>query len=246
MTCDDHDGRRLQLARELVKHIEAGDGQAAGEVLSQLYQERDSKLFLKVGKLTRDLHETLNRFLLDNGISMLAQTDIPDARARLSYVIEMTEASAHRTLGAVEDSLPISQSIQGRIAHFQQAWQSFRRREMPIEAFRQLNHDMDGFLEQTNEDVSRIHQNLSEILMAQETQDLAGQVIRQVISLVQKVEDSLVEIISLTGQEKQESTDGTDAEALRRGTGPSLPGQGETGSVANQDEVDELLSSLGF
>jgi len=90
--------------------------------------------------------------------------------------------------------------------------------------------------------------------MAQEFQDLTGQILRRVITLVQEVEDNLVELIRLSGGEKAEVEPGASAsketkntEDILKGVGPQVPGVGDDGgAVSGQDEVDDLLSSLGF
>ena len=90
-------------------------------------------------------------------------------------------------------------------------------------------------------------------MMAQDFQDLTGQIIRRVINLVQEVEDNLVELIRLSGSVESAVADKVPAQkscpdgAVMQGLGPQVPGLGETaGAVSGQDEVDDLLSSLGF
>jgi chemotaxis protein CheZ len=117
---------------------------------------------------------------------------------------------------------------------------------MTADEFRQLNRDIDVFLDQTDVDLSKIHGKLSDIMMAQGAQDLSGQIIRQVIELVQKVEGSLVDIIRITGQDLTERPRQiADADAATA-MGPAVPGVNHGDVVSNQDEVDELLTSLGF
>jgi chemotaxis protein CheZ len=86
--------------------------------------------------------------------------------------------------------------------------------------------------------------------MAQDFQDLTGQIIGRVINLVSDVEDSLVEIIKIGGNrlsksspQKKEEEKKEEAVAL---DGPQVPGLESTTAVSGQDEVDDLLSSLGF
>ena len=82
-----------------------------------------------------------------------------------------------------------------------------------------------------------------------------GQIIRRVINLVQEVEDNMVELIRLSGgsqfgrkpKNNEATVETADDEALMRGIGPQVPGASDaSGSVSGQDEVDDLLSSLGF
>jgi chemotaxis protein CheZ len=125
---------------------------------------------------------------------------------------------------------------------------------MNVDEFRDMSKEIDEFLDVTRDHAGKIHGNLSEVMMAQGFQDLTGQIIRRVITLVQEVEDNLVELIRLSGGARLERGQETrepvaveeSAEDVMRGVGPSVPGVDEGGSVSGQDEVDDLLSSLGF
>ena len=248
-------------ARQIIKRMEAQDEEQVNRLLKELTEIRHDKLFCELGRLTRELHETLNGFRLDTRITHLAENDIPDAKKRLSHVIDMTEKSALSTLTAVESAMPLSQAMRERTHHFKKSWQSFRRREMTAGQFRRLSQDMDDFLDHMDDDISNVHGNLSTILVAQEAQDLSGQIIKQVIEFVQDLEDSLVDLIRITGEIEIQpeymrsddvkkgsvhaSTNLKSADKLKGG-GPAVPGLDSTDKVQSQDEVDELLSRLGF
>jgi chemotaxis protein CheZ len=93
-----------------------------------------------------------------------------------------------------------------------------------------------------------INGKLNAVMLAQDYQDLTGQIIRRVITLVQEVEDKLVGLIRISGQERlQKPADSEAAQAaMMRGLGPQVPGTASVDTVSGQDDVDELLSSLGF
>lgn len=244
----------LESARALVSELEAGNATAAESLIEQLSRLREQTLFQELGKMTRQLHDALNSFALDNRMQTLAESDIPDAKARLNHVIEMTEESANRTLTAVEGTLPIAEHLQEKAKTLHEKWDRFRNKDMNVDEFRSMSKEIDDFLDITKDNTGRIHSNLSEVMMAQDFQDLTGQIIRRVITLVQEVEDNLVELIRLSGgmgleneQEKKAGTESSMDEDVMRGVGPQVPGVGdEGGSVSGQDEVDDLLSSLGF
>lgn len=253
------DSFHVEKARQLVKHMEAQNLEGVSRILKELTEIRHNKLFCELGRLTRELHETLNSFRVDNHIASLAENDIPDAKKRLGHVIHMTETSALRTLTAVENSMPLSRAMHERTQHFKISWQSFRRREMTAEQFRRLSRDMDEFLEYMGVDISQMQDNLSEILLAQEAQDLSGQIIKQVIDLVADLEVSLVELIRITGgadvdnslgdsvaTEEDRTVKAQNAVNTLKASGPVVPGLESADVMQSQDEVDELLSSLGF
>lgn len=250
--CDDT--AMLDQARALVQELESGNMPAAEGLIERLSHIREQSLFQELGKMTRQLHDSLNSFALDSRMQSLAESDIPDAKARLNHVIEMTEASANRTLNAVEDTLPISEHLQSVANNLHAKWDRFRNKDMNVEEFRGMSKEIDEFLRVTKDDAGQINSNLSDVMMAQEFQDLTGQILRRVITLVQEVEDNLVELIRLSGGIEKETESGSSAvsdtkktEDILSGVGPQVPGVGDEDSVVSgQDEVDDLLSSLGF
>lgn len=232
----------LDKARELVRALEAGQVGHADDLLDAMSSMRQSRLFLELGKLTRSLHEALTSLQMDSRLARLTQQDMPDARNRLQYVVTKTEEAANRTLKAVEESIPVAKRLETAAQDHQQQWDKFLRREMDVREFRALTQTLRGFLGGVIADTGTLSRNLTEVLMAQEFQDLTGQVIHRVITIVQEVEEGLVEIIRVCGQRMQ-IVEGelprTEAE------GPQIDPR-RAGVVANQDEVDDLLSSLGF
>ncbi|MFQ5645110.1 MAG: protein phosphatase CheZ [Thiogranum sp.] len=244
----------LDQARELVRELEAGNMPAAEGLIDQLSQVREQALFQELGKMTRQLHDSLSDFALDARVQSLAESDIPDAKARLNHVIEMTETSANQTLSAVEDTLPIAARLQQVADTLHEQWGRFRNKDMGVEEFRGMSREIDEFLSVTRDNADQIHSNLSDVMMAQEFQDLTGQILRRVITLVQEVEDNLVELIRLSGGREAEDESAPAAapkapakENVLQGVGPQVPGTGDDGgAVSGQDEVDDLLSSLGF
>lgn len=244
----------LSQARALVTELESGNAAAAEKLIDDLGRIREQTLFRELGKMTRQLHDSLTSFALDSRMQALAESDIPDAKARLNHVITMTEDSANRTLTAVEGTLPIAEQLQASADDLHAKWGRFRNKDMSVDEFRSMSREIDDFLGATCEHASQINSNLSEVMMAQDFQDLTGQIIRRVINLVQEVEDNLVELIRLSGgsefedrAERGPTRNAPSDERLLQGLGPQVPGVNDAGAtVSGQDEVDDLLSSLGF
>lgn len=249
----------LALARQLVGALESGDEDNSRRLIQELARPYERELFDELGKLTRELHEALESFRGDSRLVELAQDEIPDARERLSYVVTQTEQATHETLNAVESSLPIAEDFASRAADLTEKWTRFRNRELSVEEFREFARELDTFFEQTGKDTEELRRLLSQVLMAQSYQDLTGQVIRRVIQLVTDLEESLVSLIRLSSgrlerdvepeaEERPPEEDTASREADRRGHGPAVPHTQDSGTevVQGQDEVDDLLSSLGF
>ncbi|MDX1252216.1 MAG: protein phosphatase CheZ [Gammaproteobacteria bacterium] len=245
MSTKDNKDEYLAKALALVKNLESGNTGEAETILDEIMNLRESSLFQEIGKLTRQLHETINGFQVDSRLHVLTRNEIPDAKERLNYVIVMTEQSANRTLNAVEKAIPLSEELKNRSDELNSKWERFRQRQMPVEEFRALSKEIDEFMSWTSGNAGQMHENLSEILMAQDFQDLTGQIIRKVISLVQEMESSLVELIRITGSRLK--TDPSESENEIACDGPRIPGcESHKDRVNGQDQVDDLLSSLGF
>ncbi len=238
----------LDEAKQLVAYLEAGDNESANAILEVASMKDSIELFAEVGKLTRQLHDSLNSFQLDDRIKGLASEEIPDAKTRLLYVIEETEKAANTTMDAVETSMPLAESLNERIDKILPDWKKLMTRQIELGEFKSLCNDLDKLLEDASKDSSKLTALMTEVLMAQGYQDLTGQVIRRVIELVKEVEDSLVNMLTMFGepeikqspQKTEKKTDTVEAE------GPIIDAAGRDDVVSGQDDVDDLLSSLGF
>ncbi len=235
----------IDRVRTLAQTIDSGNTDEAARLLDELTSLREKTLFQELGRLTREFHEALQSFRLDSRIASLAAQDFPDARERLNYVVSMTAQSANRTMTAVEESMPLCDSLEERATGLKQEWSRFTQRKMSADEFRDLSRRLGEFLDGVNDDAPRLRANLQEVLMAQDFQDLTGQIIHRVVQLVDEVESNLVELIRISGQGLVAERQDEQPEDRIAASGPPVPGV-DTGTVAGQDEVDDLLSSLGF
>ena len=239
IVCEDNIAR----AHDLLASLENGDEQGAREVIDDLVKVRESNLYQEVGKLTRELHDAISAFGMDDRISDIAEHDIPDARQRLNYVITRTEDAADKTLTAVEKSIPLCEGMEQKAECVLNDWKSFTQREMDAEGFRKMSTEMDGFLSEQSSGFVELKSHLNNILMAQDFQDLTGQIIKRVINLVAEVEGNLVNLIKIAGLPDHIEPHKREVVELE---GPAVPGVDSGDTVSGQDEVDDLLSSLGF
>ncbi len=113
---------RLTLAKDLVTALQAGDEEAIQSLLGELSSVCESQLFQEVGRLTRQLHDTLANFSIDARFAEMATKDIPDAKERLNYVITTTEQAANQTLNVVERLLPVSDTMNDRANRLAENW----------------------------------------------------------------------------------------------------------------------------
>ncbi|MFT6897815.1 MAG: chemotaxis protein CheZ [Paraglaciecola sp.] len=238
----------IEDAKTLVSLLENGDNHGAQTLLDEVTEHNSIELFAEVGKLTRQLHDSLNNFQLDERIANLATEEIPDAQTRLMYVIETTEQAANRTMDLVDSCMPIAQHLSTGIATILPEWKKLMSRKLELGEFNTLCHDLDDFLDVGGAESAKLTELLTEVLMAQGYQDLTGQVIRRVIDLVKIVEDNLVHMLTMFGgtvmtentKTSEDQADSVEAE------GPIIDAANREDVASDQDDVDDLLSSLGF
>lgn len=235
----------LAQAQELVELLTAGQQHQADELLKELSSPIQKELYDEIGKLTRQLHSALVEFQVDNRFVELTNIDIPDAKERLNYVIDMTEQAANKTMDAVEESLPLANALITNIKNVQPEWDRLMRRDLDLANFKRLCFDIQDMMQRSSHDSQRLRDLLNQILMAQDFQDLTGQMIRRVITLVHEVENNLISMLTIFGEHASEHEDTSKTSEIEA-EGPILNADTRDDVVTGQDEVDDLLSSLGF
>ncbi len=238
----------IDKAKALVQALESNQEQEATRIIDDLAALRQSSLFQEIGKLTRDLHDAMNNFKLDSKINELAEQDIPDAKERLNFVIQKTQEAADRTLTAMENTIPLCDEMQKKSDALKNEWARFTQREMKPGEFRELSKDVHAFLAYMVNESGNIKNNLNDVIMAQDFQDITGQIIKRVITLVSDVEENLVNLLKVAGTHMvvDNAEDKKDKDSLAGPVVPGLDDKKESGIVSGQDEVDDLLASLGF
>ncbi len=233
-----------------------GHFQRAVQLIQELSQARDRGLYQEVGKLTRELHNAIVDFQIDpHSPHAQEMSQIADATDRLSYVVEMTEKAANRTMDLVEQSAPLVNQLGDDSRELHQEWQRFMRREIDADGFRELAKRIEQFLVRSGENAGQLSSQLNDILLAQDYQDLTGQVIKRVTKLVTEVESNLVKLVWMAGQVDRYAGIEHDHVSMRhqaalersaKGEGPQVAAEKREDVVSGQDDVDDLLSSLGF
>jgi chemotaxis protein CheZ len=237
---------QIEAARALIIALESDDEQQAKQQLIILTQSQESELFHEVGKLTRELHESMSNFNVDSRLVDLTKNDMPNTRERLNYVITTTEDAAHKTLGFIDQTLPLASDLKQTAEKINQSWHRFRMKEMSADEFRSLSKEIEIYLPEVTRHSEQIHANLSEMMLAQGFQDLTGQVIRQVINLVEEVENNLVQLVKLASKHRDEEPKKDKQVDAIKAEGPQINAADNPNVMNDQDEVDDLLSSLGF
>ncbi|MHA3902272.1 protein phosphatase CheZ [Castellaniella sp. WN] len=203
------------------------------------FVEPSMDLIQRIAQLTRTLRMSMRELGLDQAIKDAAHA-IPDARDRLHYVAQMTEQAANRVLNAAEQIQPWQESMQRDAKALDARWQDWFDHPVELDQARALVDDTRAFLKDVPEKTQSSQNNVMEIIMAQDFQDLTGQVIMKMLGVIGVIETELVQVlIDNVPQEKREET-----KALLNG--PVVNAAGKSDVVTNQDQVDDLLASLGF
>jgi chemotaxis protein CheZ len=211
----------------------------ANDPLGARVTEEPVDLIHRIAQLTRMLRESMRELGLDQAIKDAAHA-IPDARDRLHYVAHMTEQAATRVLNAAEQTQPLQDSMQREAKALDARWQEWFDHPVELDQARELVDDTRNLLKTIPEKTQASQNNLMDIIMAQDFQDLTGQVIMKMLGVVSAIETELVQVlIDNVPQERRE-----EAKSLLNG--PEVNPAGKVDVVTSQDQVDDLLSSLGF
>lgn len=186
----------------------------------------------QLGSIVRQLHDALSSLGYDATIRKIAG-EIPDARDRLAYVGGMTEAAASKVLNLVDASSPACEQLSAHSSEIQdRLGQALAA--APDAATAPLMKDCLDYARHVGSHSETLRSTLTDIMMAQDFQDLSGQVIGKVIDIITRTEMQLVELLLHSGGELSHC----DSAEL---AGPQVPDK-----AMQQDDVDDLLASMGF
>jgi chemotaxis protein CheZ len=200
----------------------------------------NDEVLSRIGHMTRSLHESLRGLGLDKLIEKAA-SDIPDARDRLDYVARLSEDAAKRVLDATDAAGPLQDRIDGSAMELKRSWQALLDSGEGNPEWRALAEKTVAAMDGSRAAVGATKGHLMDIMMAQDFQDLTGQVIKRITGIAQNLEKQLVQML----------VDFAPAEIKREFdnsllNGPQINPEGNTEVVADQGQVDDLLDSLGF
>jgi chemotaxis protein CheZ len=241
----------LSQAKKLVAFLEADNTQAANEVVEQAVKLTSGvDVFDKVGELTRELHQSLLDFYNDSRLVDITSEEIPDAQERLQNVIKMTDDAANKTMDSIDTCMPLLDGLADEIDAIKPNWDALMTRKLALQDFKSLCHKIDAMIVFSSSSASSLRSSLTDILMAQDFQDLTGQMIRRVITLVEEIETKLVSILQVCNQEVESTESKKETKSINApdisAEGPIINAASRADAVNGQDDVDDLLSSLGF
>lgn len=225
--CPSSETETLQVVANLLEGLGKGAVESVDAALARLQtlaqpEVKESDLFRQVGAMTRSLHNSLEEFrssLDPQGVTMTS-TNLPDAADKLEQVLESTRQATDETLATIEAQQELMAEAKETIDNAEAYLNSCPDSEMKTR--------MQEFIQAERLRCGKIHALTDRTLHAQEFQDLTGQALQKVISLVTNLEENMVSIIRVFGLPESKKEDPQEKESLE------------------QDNVDDLLSSLGF
>ena len=222
---------------------------------AQLSEDAAEDLIHRIGKLTRMLRENMRELGLDKEIEKAAEA-IPDARDRLHYVATMTEQAADRALNAIDRAQPLQDQMADRASALDKRWAEWFEAPKELDEAKALVIETRTYLSDVPDMAAATNKELMEIMMAQDFQDLTGQVIKKMMDVIHEIEHQLVQVLieNAPGAHARETMqrkaeDQWKSDNARRNeellNGPQVRDNAPD-IVTGQDQVDDLLDELGF
>lgn len=216
------------ISNAVVRDNDGGDGECPERVFSQL------------GQMTRGLHNLLRELGYDKTLEKVT-SGMPDNRDRLNYIAAMTAQAAERTLNAAEAAQLLQNQVGQTATDLSGKWDKLFDKQLGVAEFKDLVRDTRGYLKFAPQRAEATNVQLMEIIMAQDFQDLTGQVIKKVLEAAQNLETQLLALlIETTPEDKRQVVDNSLL------NGPVINASGRSDVVTSQEQVDDLLESLGF
>lgn len=195
-------------------------------------KKRDARID-KIGLATARLHRILKELGHTRDLEKSAST-MPDARERLSFIDKSMHDASERTISAVEASLPLTAKSRATCSEL-----SMQLADTNFTEQQPLIQDAISKLGEIAMAEEAVHHNLMQIMEAQEFRDVAGQMVNKIVDAAVEIETILLDILKEYAPNSKDSLIST--EGLTAG-----PGKQAADSVNGQDEVDDLLASLGL
>lgn len=213
---------------------------------SEPADEHEKNMYERLGGIVRVMHDSLRELGYDKALTE-ASSQIVDAQDRLEYVASLTEQAANKVLNTLDDGMPAQDLLSKQAKDMENRWADLFAGKLSIDQFKALAGDARQFAQVVSEATEAEKARLLEIMMAQDFQDITGQLIKKVVNITKTVENELAQLLRDSAPadvkeklaQKQAAQEQEQPEQLM--SGPSVP------TVAlDQDSVDDLLADLGF
>jgi chemotaxis protein CheZ len=211
---------------------------AAPDAAADAGDGTNNPMFERLGGIVRLLHDSLRELGYDKALTE-ASTQIVDAQDRLEYVASLTEQAANKVLNTLDEGMPAQDVLSKKSKEMEDRWAALFAGKLSIDEFKTLAGDSRAFAQAVSDATEAEKARLLEIMMAQDFQDITGQLIKKVVIITKTVESELAQL--LRDNAPTEVREKIAQKEVSLMSGPSAP------AVAlSQDSVDDLLADLGF
>lgn len=198
-------------------------------------------MFTRLGGIVRLLHDSLRELGYDRSLSTVA-SEITDAKDRLEYVASLTEQAANKVLNAIDIGMPAQDVLAKNAREMDGRWGALFAGKLSVEEFKTLAGDSRDFAMSVAEATDAEKARLLEIMMAQDFQDITGQLIKKIVVITHTAEKELAQLLRDNAPSELKATiQAPEPKPVQLMNGPSM-----AGAAMAQDGVDDLLESLGF
>ena len=202
---------------------------------AHLENQADKPMFERLGGIVRLLHDSLRELGYDRALSDMA-SQITDAQSRLEHIAMLTEQAANKVLNTIDQGMPVQDALSKQAKDMDSRWTQLFDGKLSVEEFKTLAGDSKQFAAAVADATEAEKARLLDIMMAQDFQDITGQLIKKIVAITQTVEHELAQLLR----------DNAPPELLKEKEKPIELMQGPSASAMQQDDVDSLLEGLGF
>ena len=203
-------------------------------------QDGTSQLFDRLGHIVRQLHDSLRELGYDRSLADIA-TEVTDATDRLEYIATLTEQAANKVLNSIDEAMPVQDQLIARAKDVDSRWAALFDGRLGVDEFKLLAQDSRAFAAAVAEAGEAEKARLMQIMMAQDFQDITGQIIKKVVNITQKLERELAQLLLETAPLAHKVREKEKEKVVDLLAGPAVPA-----SALAQTDVDDLLADLGF
>jgi chemotaxis protein CheZ len=211
----------------------ADDGQASEARICDC-GGADVQMYDRLGPIVRQLHDALRELGYDRSLSSVVE-QVSDSQDRLQYIAQLTEQAANKVLNLVDIALPEQDKQIQNSKALKVRWDQMYAGALSVDEFKLLVADSRDFIAATADQAEQEKARLMDIMMAQDFQDISGQIIKKVVSLTQQLERELAQLLH------DYAPDQVREKVVDLLSGPVAPS-----SALVQDDVDQMLAELGF
>jgi chemotaxis protein CheZ len=229
-----------EVVSENSEHVaEMAVGEAA--IPEHAEDQSDKPMYERLGGIVRMLHDSLRQLGYDRSLSDVA-SQITDAQGRLEHVASLTEQAANKVLNTVDTCIPEQEALSKKASDIETRWAMLFDGKLSIDEFKLLAGDSRQFASVVMEATETEKARLLDIMMAQDFQDITGQLIKKIVNITSTAERELAQVLRDNAPpEVKAAIAAAESKPVELMQGPAAPGL-----AMAQDDVDSLLADLGF